>query len=338
MPQLNELRFGAYTQAVARFRWSLITILLLSALMMMNSLLSTFSHRKEVLRRIYAVNVERAGGQILSTLEVALASGASRDSILVRLNRVIDKANEWIVPELGADRALPGFHGQTLEEKRRDFEKISEMFVTLKRTKNTLENSLRHDDMTLPLIGTQIPADDYLPMLAAITAVFYVLAALSLHVVRRALAELVTDIDDYGRAAPHHFIFFETTKLMAWLAVFVPLVPVVVVAASAALDFRPLYLTRPQLAYYGPLSVLNVRLGIYGLCVLMMAVIYVLMEKALFACLVDLKVLADAPPDAPPPSGGGGGAEPPPGGAPRRGQSRPPRGQGHRPEASDYDR
>lgn len=173
-------RLNAFKSAVVRCRWFLLVTTFISGVVLVNAYLQEFSAHesalKETLKRRYKsateVSASSDSEETTSTTEAAPDSpkGSSAGRTEPDEDRLLSLGPGYKIDDIliELDEALRA------EDANRDevLDEFAEIVLARIATQNSL-NEIRHGERPLPLLGMEIPAYDFLPIMSGMLIIFF---------------------------------------------------------------------------------------------------------------------------------------------------------------------
>lgn len=217
---LVEARFQAYREAAVRLRWFMMITVLISAVISIHTYLERAGFQKHQLIGTYAERVRNFRLEKVECLRLVVSAPIG-SLVPIECAKVKDaKFHAWLAAA-PADERLETYS----------------MHAFLKaRTDNTLKK-MTIGERPLPLLGMEVPVNDYVPVLAILLVVFTLGVWLNLRALAASLDVLAADKDpELLRLAQLYFTFtvpldlgrpHPMLRVVAFLAIWLPLLSLV---------------------------------------------------------------------------------------------------------------
>lgn len=267
MDALTE-EFEAFKSSVARIRWFMITAVLISVLILLHIYLEQFGFQDHQLRSLYGHRVQNYTMDILKCYK-ALAMHLQRDADGLKSDFPNDICNESLIPsqKLKEIKTLPRL--DLLAE-------YSNSEYTIKTSENTL-NASKLQIRQIPLLGVEVPANDFVTVMSIMSLVFVIGVWINLRGVRAALSALAKHNDpDVIRIARLNTIFISALEedkgrrlagITRSLAIWLPFLSILV---ATVIGYVPIfaYLVKPTQFHFGPMALVFAHLSIAAIVIL----------------------------------------------------------------------
>ncbi|GEM_PF-5595248 len=246
--------FEVFKSSVARIRWFMITAVLISVLILLHIYLEQFGFQDHQLRSLYQYRTEKYTIPVLKCYE-ALAVHRQREEDKLATMFPGEVCNASLIPEKRLKQIIDLPRSDLLAE-------YSDAEYTIKMSENTLAAS-KLQIRQIPLLGIEVPANDFVTVMAVMSLVFVTGVWVNCRGVRAALVAIVKRNDsELLRLARLNTVFVTNLEddrgrpLAVTIRSLVIWLPFVSILAATVIGYRPVFiaLVKNTAGHWGPMD------------------------------------------------------------------------------------